>query len=229
MTIQQPTNDLLGGLNAVEEKYAPEVLYCVGRLELLRRAPRIAVIGSRKVSSRGAENAARIARVIVEESGVVVSGLAQGVDTIAHQSAIGAGGDTIAVIGTSLAESYPKANRELQALIASDHLLVSQFAEGYPTTPRNFPIRNRTMALVSHASIIVEASDKSGTRHQGWEAIRLGRELFIPRPLAEAPFDWPREMIEYGATVFDTAGDLRSMIRDSVPVSEDESVCIFST
>lgn len=211
------TRELIGGLNATEEKYAPAELFTVGRIELLSMAPRIAVIGSRKASPRGISNAGKIARVIIEKGGVVVSGLAAGIDTAAHRAALDADGDTIAVLGTSLAEFYPKQNRELQQHLFADHLVISQFPIGYPTTPKNFPIRNRTMALISHASIIVEAGAKSGTEHQGWEAIRLGRQLFMPKLLVEATYDWPQRMIAYGAVVFETPGELKELIDEYVP------------
>jgi DNA processing protein len=222
VTDSHPTSELLGGLNAVEMRYAPESLHTAGRLDLLRRAPRISVIGSREASARGIQSARRIARVIVDSGGVVVSGLAAGIDTAAHTSAIDSGGDTIAVIGTGLDRSYPAANRELQERIANEYLLVSQFSHRSPITPKNFVMRNRTMALLSHASIIVEAGAKSGTEHQGWEAIRLGRQLFLPTPLVTANFDWPRKMMAYGAIAFDTPNDLRALIDESIPVYADE-------
>ena len=71
---------------------------------------------------------------------------------------------------------------------------------GYPSLPKNFPIRNRTMALISDATIIIEAGEKSGTRHQGWEALRLGREVYILENVANDPtITWAKEMMEYGA------------------------------
>ena len=223
MAVEYSTREIIGGLNATEEKYAPTLLYVSGRLEILKRMPRISVIGSRKATSRGIDIARMIARIIVERRGVVVSGLAAGIDTAAHLGALEAGGDTIAVIGTSLDEAYPKQNRELQARLAHEQLVVTQFAVGVPTTPKNFPIRNRTMALLSHASIIVEAGSKSGTEHQGWEAIRLGRQLFLPKRLVDAPFDWPKKMAAYGAQVFETPGDLKDLIDEFVPVNADEA------
>jgi DNA processing protein len=133
---------------------------------------------------------------------VVVSGLAAGIDRAAHEAAIEAGGRTIAVIGTPLDEIYPKANAGLQARIAREHLLVSQFAPGYPVTPKNFPIRNRTMALLADATVIVEAGEKSGTVGQGWEALRLGRRLFLLESVVtDSNLSWPKELIAYGAEV----------------------------
>ena len=83
-----------------------------------------------------------------------------------------------------------------------EHLVVSQFALGKPVQRKNFPMRNRTMALLSDATVIVEAGEKSGTLHQGWEALRLGRLLFILESVASDPsLTWPTQMIGYGAQV----------------------------
>ena len=129
-----------------------------------------------------------------------MSGLAEGIDAAAHQGAIDAGGKTIGVLGTPLEKFYPAKNRALQTLLMKEHLALSQFASGYPVNPRNFPIRNRTMALISHTTIIVEAADKSGSLHQGWEALRLGRPLFILDRLMNDPaLSWPKELAHYGA------------------------------
>src|SRR5690606_30712520 len=96
----------------------------------------------------------------------------------------------------------PKKNKSLQDHIGHDHLLVSQFPVGYPVTPKNFPMRNRTMALISDATIIIEASEKSGTKHQGWEALRLGRGLFILESvISEHGITWAKEMLNYGAQI----------------------------
>jgi len=132
----------------------------------------------------------------------VLSGLAKGVDTVAHETAISCGGRTVAVIGTPLNKFYPVENRALQQQLMREHLVVSQFAEGAPGGRKNFPMRNRTMALLSDATVIVEAGEKSGTLHQGWEALRLGRLLFLLESVASNPdLSWPKEMIRYGAQV----------------------------
>ena len=194
--------EILGQLNEVEEKYAPPQLHLYGDLSLLRRGPRVSIVGSRKASDKGLERASSLARQMAEHGIIVVSGLAVGIDRAAHEGAIEAGGGTIAVLGTPLDTYYPKENRELQERIGREHLLVSQFDVGHPVLPQNFPIRNRTMALLTDATVIVEAAEKSGTLHQGWEALRLGRLLFLLESVAEdVRLSWPREMIEYGAQV----------------------------
>ena len=141
-----------------------------------------------------------------------MSGLAEGIDTAAHEAAIRHGGSTVAVLGTPLDKSYPARNSELQETIMRNHWAISQFPVGYPTQPKNFVIRNRTMALISDASIIVEAGETSGSLHQGWEALRLGRQLFISeRITSNTSLKWPKKMIDYGAvglTEFDEIVDV---------------------
>jgi DNA processing protein len=195
-------SEILGPLNDVEAKNAPRILHLQGDATLLMRGPRVSVVGSRKASPEGLLRTAALVRALVEHNMSVVSGLAAGIDTQAHTKAIEAGGRTIAVLGTALDEVYPKENKLLQEAIGRDHLLVSQFAPGANTTPKNFPIRNRTMALLTDATIIVEAGEGSGTLHQGWEALRLGRLLFLMESVTrDSHLTWPQEMLRYGAQV----------------------------
>jgi DNA processing protein len=191
---------LVGPLNDVEKKYAPRELYVAGEIPIPLPSPRSAVIGSRKASSEGLKAASDIARTLAGHGVIVVSGLAKGIDTSAHQAAIKEGGCTIAVLGTPLNRVYPKENYQLQEAIMRHHLVISQFPIGYPIQPKNFVLRNRTMALISNASIIVEAGDASGSLHQGWEALRLGRPLFIwCSTMNDSSLSWPKKMAMYGA------------------------------
>lgn len=198
--IERTPEELLGPLNDVERKFAPRLLWAAGHPEILATGPRVAVVGSRKLSADGEQRARDVARFLVDQGVVVVSGLAEGADTIAHRTTIDAGGRTIAVLGTPIHAHYPSFNRELQRQIGRDHLLLSQFPPGTPIQRGNFVIRNRLMALIADASIIVEAGDSSGTLSQGWEALRLGRQLFILEPVAkDSALSWPAKMVEYGA------------------------------
>lgn len=207
-SVDLSVEEALGPLNEFEQRHAPKRLYLAGDRTLIRRL-KVSVVGSRKASDEGLRRAARLTRELVKRNVVVVSGLAAGIDAAAHQTAIDASGRTIAVIGTPLDDVHPKKHRELQALIAREHLVVSQFPSGYPVLPRNFPIRNRTMALIVDASVIVEASDGSGTLSHGWEALRLARPLFIMRSVVEVPgLKWPAEMIDYGALVLSKPDEL---------------------
>ncbi len=206
-------DEVLGALNELEVKFAPAQLYCAGDVSLLRRGPRVAVVGSRRASPEGLRRAAALARALVNHQMVVVSGLAEGIDTAAHRAAIEESGSTIAVLGNGLSTFYPKENRELQLAIAKDHLLLTEFAEGTPPKSAHFPARNRTMALVSQATVIVDAQERSGTVSQAWEAIRLGRALFLMRSLVEKPgLEWPKLVMQYVADILDSSEQLLTLL-----------------
>lgn len=194
------TEDLLGPLNEVEKRYAPERLFADGDVELLGATIRVSIVGTRTPTPIGLRRAARLARELAELDVVVVSGLARGIDREAHVEAMESGGRTIAVIGTPLDRVYPPEHTELQLRIARDQLVVSQFAPGFTGGSWVFPARNRTMALLSHATVIVEGGKKSGAISQGWEALRLGRPLFLLKSLVESTaLGWPQELVRYGA------------------------------
>lgn len=153
---------------------------------------------------------------------VIVSGLAAGIDTAAHEETIKHGGRTIAVLGTPLDEAHPPANALLQRRLMEEHLVVSQFPAGHPTLRSNFPRRNRTMALLCHASVIVEAGESSGTLSQGWEALRLNRPLFILKSVFEnAELTWPQEMVAYGAHVLQDVEQLFDELPLGLPPLEE--------
>ncbi|MCP4407317.1 MAG: DNA-processing protein DprA [Gammaproteobacteria bacterium] len=214
MSMPIKTGKLLGPLNDIERKNAPEELFVAGDTSLLHDGLRVAVVGSRKASDKGMSRARALINALVEHDITVVSGLAEGIDTVAHEAAIVLGGKTIAVLGTPLSQAYPAKNKELLDVIKHGHLAISQFPEGYPAKRQNFPQRNRTMALISDATVIVEASEKSGTQHQGWEAIRLGRLVYLMENVAEDPaLSWPAKMIEYGAQVL-TRDDMPDVLYD---------------
>ena len=200
-------------LNDVETKYAPELLYIQGSLEIPLPCPKVSIIGTRKPSPEGLSDAQSIAKTLTENQIIITSGLAEGIDTAAHRTAIDSGGRTIAVLGTPLNKVYPNKNFDLQQEIMENHLAISQFPIEYPITKKNFVIRNRTMALISDASIIVEAGNSSGSLHQGWETLRLGRPLFIWKSLLNnSELDWPKTMLEYGAMALDNPTDVLEVI-----------------
>lgn len=197
-----PYQDFKDSLNEIEQKAAPEELFWKGDFSLITEGRRVSIVGSRKASREGLIRAEIIASALIELDITVVSGLALGIDTVAHKTAIEKKGKTIAVVGTPLESVYPAANRDLYSIIEHNHLAVSQFPKGYPFQKKNFPIRNRTMALISDATIIIEATENSGTRHQGWEALRLGRTVYLLENLVnDSNLKWAREMIGYGAQI----------------------------
>lgn len=204
-------------LNDVERKFAPKMLHVKGTMQIPLPRPRVSIVGSRKASSDGFAAAGRIARTLVEKNVVIVSGLAEGIDTSAHEATIAAGGRTIAVLGTPLNKVYPQKNFLLQQEIMTNHLAISQFPIGHSTTRNDFVLRNRTMALISDATIIVEAGDTSGSLHQGWEALRLGRSLFIWKTVVEdSRLSWPEKMRRYGAMVLSDPTEVFEVLPSSL-------------
>jgi DNA processing protein len=192
--------DYYASLTSAERKSAPSDLFLEGDTSLLLSGLKVAIVGSRKPTDQGIRDAQCLARTLAQHGVIVVSGLAEGVDTAAHKAAMESGGKTIAVLGTPLDIVYPASNRALQDEIKCHHLVVSQFPTGSPVSPKNFPMRNKTMALLSDATIIVEATEDSGTRHQGWEAVRLGRVIFLmKRVIEDKNLTWAKEMVNYGA------------------------------
>ena len=172
-------------------------IYYAGDIDLLLR-PCVAVIGARKVSEIGKRRANRFARELAEAGIVVVSGLADGVDTQALGAAMTNGGRVVAVIGTPLDKAYPANNAIFQQAIYRDHLLISQFPNGSRTFQSNFPARNRTMAAVSDGSVIIEASESSGTLHQAVECVKLGRWLGISKGVVDdRRLTWPKKFLSY--------------------------------
>jgi hypothetical protein len=128
---------------------------------ILGEGARVSIVGSRKASPEGLRRASKLAGLLAGRGIVIVSGLAEGIDTAAHTAAIHRGGRTIAVLGTPLDQVFPRQNAALQDQIMRDHLAVSQFPAGNPIQRKNFPLRNRTMALISDAT----GHDHNGKYH----------------------------------------------------------------
>ncbi len=216
---QHTIEEVLGPLSPMAKKNAPDVLYLEGDESLLRSGVRVCIIGTRKPTPQGREHARMWAEFLVRNGVVVVSGLAMGIDTVAHRTALERAGRTIAVLGTPLDKVNPPSNAALQREIGERHLLVSQFAPGGTVYPSNFPKRNRTMALLSDATIIVEAGETSGTLHQGFETLRLGRPLFILQAVVESGLAWPRKMLDYGAVPIRLPAEDDEALYEALPLN----------
>lgn len=173
-------SELLGRpLNLRERLFAPRTLYVAGRGPVPIPAPRVSVVGTRNPSEEGIELARKLVEKLTREGVVVISGLARGIDTVAHTTALENGGMTVAVLGTPLDRFYPPENRELQKRLMREQLVISQFPSGSPIRKENFVLRNRTIALISDAMVVVEASEGGGSASAARAAIRLGRQLFL--------------------------------------------------
>ena len=149
---------------------------------------------------------------------VVVSGLAFGVDSEAMRAALAAGGKTIGVIGTPIDACSPFENAQMQQEIYEKHLLLSQFRRGQSVSKGNFPMRNRLMAALTDATVVIEASNTSGTLHQAAECSKLGRWLFIAKSILDSPgVEWPRTFTRYPTTkILSHASDvINTLLRDA--------------
>lgn len=182
-----------------------ELLYYQGWWDLAESRC-VAVVGTRKPSPEGVARTRRLVRELVKDNFTVVSGLAAGVDTAVHETAIECDGRTIAVIGTPLSHVYPRENADLQRRIAREFLLISQVpvrryeAQDYRMNRLFFPERNVTMSALTEATIIVEAGDTSGTLIQARAALQQGRKLFILDSCFRNPsISWPRKFADKGA------------------------------
>jgi DNA processing protein len=159
-------------------------LHVAGEVSLLGE-PCVAIVGSRKASRGSLDVAAELATALVAKGVVVVSGLAAGIDSVSQNAAIRAGGRTVGVIGTPLDRAYPSSSATLQERVHREHLLVSPFAEGVTTAPWHFPVRDRVIARLALATVLVEADEKSGTRYVVEECIRQGKVVFARSGLLE--------------------------------------------
>ncbi|MDW0109243.1 DNA-processing protein DprA [Sporosarcina aquimarina] len=178
----------------------PAVLYTKGDYTLLKEENKIAIIGSRKASSYSSRAMKRIVPPLIEHEMIIVSGLAKGADTMAHQAALEYGGKTIAVLGSGFFHIYPKENSHLASIIAEDHLLLSEFPPYHPPAKWTFPMRNRIISGLSDALVITESVIKSGTMSTIEHALDHGKEVFaVPGPIDSELSLGPNRLLDEGA------------------------------
>ncbi len=157
----------------------PKTLYYIGELPTERR-PTVAIVGTRKPTVYGREVTTRLASELASRGIVIVSGLALGVDAIAHQAALNAGGTTIAVQANGLAKLQPSTNRQLgENIMANGGAIISEYEPDEPAYAARFLERNRIVSALSDAVLITEASAKSGTMSTARHALEQGREVFV--------------------------------------------------
>jgi DNA processing protein len=181
----------------------PPMLFVHGAL-LASDERSIAIVGTRKATDDGLAGAAKMARRMVKAGYVVVGGLAAGIDTAAHRAALETGGRTVAVIGTGLRHSFPKENVELQRHLGTVSAVVSQFWPDQGPRPWTFPARNAVMSGFARATVVIEATGRSGARMQARLALEHGRPVFLLRSLLE--HDWAQSYAERpGTHVIDEA------------------------
>lgn len=187
-------------------------------LELLRR-PAVAVVGARTCSPYGRQVARRLGRELAAAGLVVVSGLARGIDGEAHRGALEADGVTVAVLGCGIDRDYPAAHRSLAAEIAERGLIVSEYAPGVEPAPWRFPARNRLVAGLCAATLVVEARERSGALITCDLALEEGREVFaVPGEITSSLSAGSNALLRLGATPCTCASDVLETYGISTPV-----------
>jgi DNA processing protein len=179
-----------------------------GPLELLAR-PSVAIVGARSCSPYGAQVARELAQSLAAAGLAVVSGLARGVDAEAHRGALAAGGLTVAVLGCGIDRDYPRVHAELARRIAESGLVVSEYPPGIEPSPWRFPARNRIIAGLAQATVVVEARERSGALITADFALELGREVFAtPGEITSALSAGTNDLLRQGATPLLSAEDV---------------------
>jgi len=188
--------------------YPPPFLFLKGTLEPGDDRA-LALVGTRTPSYYGLKACRHLARALAERGITVVSGLARGIDTAAHQGALEAGGRTLAVLGCGLDITYPPENHPLYEKIAGQGVLISEFPLGTPPEARNFPIRNRLISGLSLGVVVVEAGVKSGAHITVHYALEQGREVFaVPGPIDSPTSVGPHRLIQQGAKLVQGVEDI---------------------
>ena len=188
----------------------PQGLYLrgAGRAELLGR-PAVAIVGARACSPYGAQVARLLGRELTAAGLVVVSGLARGIDGEAHRGALEAGGATVAVLGCGIDRTYPVAHAELARRIAASGLIVSEYEAGVEPAPWRFPARNRIIAGLAAATVVVEARERSGALITADLALEQGREVFaVPGEITSSLSHGTNNLLRLGATPLTRAEDV---------------------
>ncbi len=200
--------------------------------------PAVAIVGARACSGYGASVARSLARELAAAGLVVVSGLARGVDGEAHRGALDAGGTTVAVLGCGIDRDYPAAHADLARRIAETGLIVSEYAPGVEPAPWRFPARNRIVAGLAAATVVVEARERSGALITADLALEEGREVFaVPGEITSALSAGTNGLLKLGASPLTSAADVlhsfgieaeapkeRSPLLELLPATADELV-----
>ncbi len=186
----------------------PTLLYVRGRISLLT-ASGVAIVGTRRATAYGRRMARDIARGVALRGRTVISGMARGIDGAAHRAALDAGGGSVGVLGCGLDRIYPSEHRDLYARMRDEGLLVSEFSPGRAPLPGFFPRRNRIIAALAQAVVVVQAGPRSGALITVGHALDIGRDVFaVPGPVGPAASEGVHRLLRDGAGLATSAQDL---------------------
>ena len=201
----------------------PALLYVIGEFPL-QDAPSIAIVGSRSPTEYGKTISQQLSHQLAERGITVVSGFARGIDTCVHRGALEAGGDTIAVFGCGLSIIYPETNRTLATEITESGALISEFPMTMPPRGTNFPRRNRVISGLTLGTLVVEASERSGSLITARHAAEQGREVFaVPGQIFSGVSRGTHSLINQGATLINSVDDLLDALPDYAQTLGGES------
>ena len=195
------------------QENAPTHLWIRGRLETLDRRPMVAIVGTRRASSHGLRAARELAGALARAGACVVSGMALGIDSAAHEAALECDGSTLAVLGTGLDVVYPPAHRRLQRSIMLHGALVTELEPDWHGTKWTFPLRNRIIAALATVTIVVEAPSRSGALITAGQALDLGRTIgVVPGPIDRPVCAGSNKLLREGAHVITDAEDALTLV-----------------
>ncbi|MEH6990713.1 DNA-processing protein DprA [Cytobacillus firmus] len=194
----------------LKETYQPPwVLYARGDTRLLNSGVHLAVVGSRQATDYGEKAIQSIFPKLIEQGVIIVSGLAAGIDAIAHKEAIKNKGKTIGVIAGGLFHIYPQANQKLACEMMKNHLVISEYPPDTRPSRWQFPMRNRIISGISRGTLIIQAKSKSGSLITANYAVQEGREVFAVPGNIFSPFSCgTNELIQQGAKLVKSAEEI---------------------
>jgi DNA processing protein len=196
----------------------PPVLYVRGRLEADEGERSVAVVGARAATPAGRALARAMSRELAAAGATIVSGLARGIDTAAHQGALDASGRTVALLGCGLDRVYPPENATLARAIEADGAIVSEFPLATPPLPHHFPQRNRLIAGWSRGVVVVEAARRSGALNTARTAADEGRDVMaVPGHPSQAAWEGTNQLLRDGAALVRDARDVAAELGFELP------------
>ncbi len=201
-------------LNAIPNP--PYAVYVKGSIEAAKNDYATAVVGTRNMSEYGMRMAYKISYELAASGAAIISGMALGIDGVAHVGALEALGDTVAVLGCGLDKIYPSSHRTLMGIIAERGALISEYAPGTPPMSGNFPLRNRIISGLARSTLVIEGNTNSGSMLTAREAIRQGRDIFaIPGNVGVSNALGTNVLIRDGARVALSARDIIGIRNDT--------------